>query len=205
MSMESIHPPDKAAKRQIRQRRHETSNGLVLGQLTGRSGPAPGLLADRRVIEDRRRARSLRAFLYGNFRPRRRASRRVADDDRFIFDWHEPHLLYVALAIVLLSCADALFTLNLLNIGAVEVNQVMNRLLSIGVEQFLWIKIGTTAISVSALVFAAQRRFMGRFRVRRVLQVICVGYVVLIGYEIFLFSRILGMDPISLAVLMLDL
>ncbi len=175
----------------------------MLGQLTGRTGPAPGLLTDRRIVKDRRRERSMRAFLYGNFRPRRRASRRVDDVDRFVFDWYEPHLLYVAVAIVLLSCTDALFTLNLLNIGAVEVNQVMNSLLKIGIEQFLWVKISMTVISVLALVFTAQRRFMGRFRVMRLLYVICAGYVALIVYELFLFSRILGMDPMSLAFLIL--
>ena len=201
--MGSIHPQDQAHARQMRKRRTEKSHELILGQLTGNKGPAPGVLEDRRAATNRRRENSVHAFFYGNFHPRRRSSRRDADDHHFIFDWHEPHVLYVALAIVLLSCTDALFTLNLLQIGAVEANQVMNHLIQTGVEQFLWVKIGTTIVSVLALVFAAKRRFMGKFRVIRLLHIICVGYVGLIIYEIYLFSQILGMDPISLGSLIL--
>jgi len=193
--MEPTRLTNPADNSRIGERRHEQS--LVLGQLTGNKGPAPGIPEERRLLADRRREHSIHAFLYGNFHPRRRNSRRTADDHRFVFDWHEPHLLYTALAIVLLSCADALFTLNLLHIGAVEVNLVMNGMITVGVEQFLWVKISTTVISVLALVFAAQRRFMGWFRVVRLLQAICVGYVVLIAYEIYLFSQILGLGPFT--------
>lgn len=176
---------------------------LVLGQLTGARGPAPGVVAERRRGDDRRRENSLHAFVYGNFRPRRRASRRAADGHRFIFDWHEPRLLYIALAIVLLSCTDALFTLNLLHIGAEEVNLFMNSMITVGVEQFLWVKIGTTIVSVLALVFAAQRRFMGWFRVIRVLEIACVGYLALIAYEIYLFGKILDLDLLTLGSLII--
>ena len=46
--------------------------------------------------EENRRKSALRAFVYGNFRPRRRAHRRAADDHRFLFDWHEPRILYLS-------------------------------------------------------------------------------------------------------------
>lgn len=187
----------------IKKPRQEKSHGLVLGQLTGDKGPAPGLLADRREGLNRRREKSIHAFVYGNFRPRRRNSRRASDAHHYLFDWHEPHLLYVALTIVLLSCTDALFTLNLLNIGAIEANLFMNEMITVGAEQFLWVKISTTNVSVLALVFVAQRRFMGWFRVIRLLQLICVGYIILIVYEIYLFSRILDMDPFALISLIL--
>ena len=196
--MGPIRPTFLTGKGHDKRRRNEKSHGLVLGQLTGDKGPAPGLLEDRREEADRRREKSLHAFVYGNFRPRRRNSRRAADSHRFIFDWHEPHLMYVALAIVLLSCTDALFTLNLLHIGAVEVNLFMNDMLAVGIEQFLWVKISLTIVSVLALVFAAQRHFMGWFRVFRLLHLICIGYFVLIAYEIFLFSQILGLSPLEL-------
>jgi len=73
----------------------------------------------------------------------------------------------------------------------------MNDMITVGVEHFLWVKIGTTVVSVMTLVFAAQRRFMGWFRVIRLLHVICAGYVVLIVYEIYLFSQILGFGPFA--------
>jgi len=195
--MGPILPTFLTRNRHDKRRRHEKSQGLVLGQLTGDKGPAPGLLEDRRQAA-RRREKSLHAFVYGNFRPRRRNSRRDADSHLFIFDWHEPHLLYVALTIVLLSCTDALFTLNLLHLGAVEVNLFMNDMLAVGIEKFLWVKISLTVVSVTMLVFAAQRHFMGWFRVYRLLHLICIGYFALIAYEIYLFSTILSLSPLEL-------
>lgn len=148
-----------------------------------------GLDDDRRGSADQR-GRPIRSFLYGNFRPRRRAHRRGEDDHRFVFDWHEPRVLYLALSILLLSCVDALFTLNLLHFGAEEANFLMDALLGQSVDQFLMVKIGLTAISLIFLVVSAQRHFMGWFRVERLLQLICIGYFGLIAYEIYLFNLI---------------
>lgn len=173
--------------------KQQKAAGLVLAQLTGNPGPAPGVVACRRRLSDRRRS-SIGAFLYGNFRPRRRGVRREDDHDRIWFDWHEPRVLYVALAVLLLSCTDALFTLNLLLLGAEEANAVMNSVLARGVDAFLAVKISMTAISVVLLVAAARRKFLGVIRVIRLLQLICVGYLVLIGYEIWLFTYVFGID-----------
>jgi len=148
-----------------------------------------GLDDDRRGSADQR-GRPIRSFFYGNFRPRRRAHRRGEDDHRFVFDWHEPRVLYLALSILLLSCVDALFTLNLLHFGAEEANFLMDALLGQSVDQFLMVKIGLTAISLIFLVVSAQRHFMGWFRVERLLQLICIGYFGLIAYEIYLFNLI---------------
>jgi len=174
----------------------DMSTGLVLAQLTGNRGPAPGLVASRRSGEDRRRS-SLSAFVYGNFRPRRRGVRRDDDQHRFLFDWYEPRVLYLALAVLLLSCTDALFTLNLLLLGAHEANAFMDSLLTDGIDAFLSVKIGMTAISVVMLVAAANRKFLGLFRVERLLQLICVGYLILIGYEIWLFSVVFGIGIVD--------
>lgn len=165
------------------------SSGLVLGQLTGKAGPAPGVPACRRRQADRRQ-RSLVAFLYGNFRPRRRHFRREEDQHRIMFDWHEPRVLYLALGVLLLSCTDALFTLNLLKLGASEANALMESMLARGVHAFVAVKISMTAISVIVLVSVARRKFFGLIRVVRLLQLICLGYLVLIGYEIWLFSMV---------------
>ncbi|MFQ5634200.1 MAG: DUF5658 family protein [Gammaproteobacteria bacterium] len=167
------------------------STGLVLGQLTGNKGPAPGLVACRRGPRDRRR-RSVGSFLYGNFRPRRRDARRRDDAHHFLFDWHEPRVLYLALTVLLLSCTDALFTLNLLLLGANEANALMQSMLARGVDAFLAVKISLTGIAIVVLVAVARRKFLGLFRVVRLLQIICVGYIGLIAYEIWLFGVIFG-------------
>jgi len=167
----------------------EKSFDLVLAQLTGDAGPVPGVLKDRRN-NGCRRDRSIWAFLYGNIRPRRRDSRRADDQHLFIVDWHEPRVLFLALGILLLSCLDALFTLNLLSAGAVELNLIMDVLIAHSIELFLAIKIGLTAVSVVLLVIVARRKFWGSFRVLHVMQLLCLGYVVLIGYELHLLTRI---------------
>ena len=158
---------------------------LMPEQSTSNNGEAPGLPAERRHAINRLDA-AWRAFLYGNFRPRRRFSRRTADEHHFWFDWHEPRILYLALGVLLLSCTDALFTLNLLKAGANEGNAAMALMLDESVNKFLAVKIGTTAFSLVILVAAARRKFFRSFSVEHLLQVFCAGYVLLICYEIYL-------------------
>lgn len=158
---------------------------LLLGQLTGKKGPAPGLLHDRRRNEDRRR-HSLWSFLYGGFRPRRRNGRRAGDEHRIFLDWHEPRVLYLALAILLMSCADALFTLNLLAAGGEELNVFMRLILDHDVRLFLWTKIGLTAAGVMVLVVAARRLVLGLLPVLWLIRLFLAGYAGLIGWELYL-------------------
>lgn len=160
-------------------------SALLLGQLTGRRGPAPGLLAERRATDDRRN-HSAWSFLYGGLRPRRRSGRRVGDEHRIFLDWHEPRVVYLALAILLMSCADALFTLNLLAAGGEELNALMRVLLGQGVRWFLWAKIGLTALGVVVLVVAARRLLMGRLPVLWLIRFFFAAYIALIAWEIYL-------------------
>jgi hypothetical protein len=145
---------------------------------------------ERRSGSDRRHT-SPWSLLYGGLRPRRRTGRRRGDHEHSWLDWHEPSVLYMSVAIVLLSCTDALFTLNLLAVGGEELNVFMDELIGRGAGQFLAVKIGLTATSVVLLGVAARRRFLGLFRVSRILEVTCAGYALLIAYEIFLLWRFL--------------
>lgn len=162
---------------------------LVREQLTRNSGLESGLPAERRHAINRRDGVWC-AFLYGNFRPRRRYSRRVVDEHHFLFDWHEPRILYLALGVLLLSCFDALFTLNLLNVGATEANAVMASMLEESVDRFLAVKIGITSLSLLILVAAARRKFLSFFNVEHLLQGFCAGYILLICYELYLFRYV---------------
>ncbi|MGI9307976.1 MAG: DUF5658 family protein, partial [Gammaproteobacteria bacterium] len=69
-----------------------------------------------------------------------------------------------------------------------ELNSLMLWLMEWSQTGFVAVKIASTAISVVVLVALAQYRFMRRMRVRTVLQVLCVGYLVLIVHEIYLLS-----------------
>jgi hypothetical protein len=156
-------------------------------RLTGRV-PAESVLADRRVNE--RRSHSFWSFAYGSFRPRRRHGRRDGDHERVFLDWHEPRVLYLVLAVVLMSCTDALFTLNLLAAGAQEINVIMDALITHDVKAFLAVKIGSTCLSAVLLAVVARRQFLGFFPVLRLLQLFCIGYVLLLVYEVWMFAAI---------------
>ena len=180
--------------------RQPSRAALLIGQLTGRRGPAPGLLQERRDPEERRR-HSAWSFVYGGLRPRRRVGRRVGDLHRTFLDWHEPGVLYLALAILLMSCVDALFTLNLLAAGGEEINQLMRVLLGQGQGWFLWAKIGMTALSIVVLVTAARRLVLGRLPVMWLIWLFFAGYLVLIGWEVYLLGwRATGMGNEALDV-----
>jgi hypothetical protein len=157
------------------------------GQLT--EPPVP----ERRDAE--RRSPSAWSFAYGSFRPRRRAGRRHRDHERVFLDWHEPRVMYLALAIVLMCCADALFTLSLLAEGAQEMNMLMSALITHDVQHFLVLKIGVTCLSVVLLGVAARRQFLGFIPVYRVLQFFCAGYAALIVWEVWLFAAYVGTWP----------
>jgi len=150
---------------------------------------ATGGTIERRSRVDRREG-TWRAFLYGNFRPRRRSSRRAADDHLFLIDWYEPHLLYLALGVMLLSCMDALFTLNLLPLGATEANWAMASMLEQGMGGFLASKFGLTAVSLVLLVAVVRRKFYRSISVEHVLKFFFTGYLLLICYEIYLFKYV---------------
>ena len=161
--------------------------------------PAFAPVGERRVSNNRRQP-GVRAFVYGNFKPRRRNHRRETDEHRLAFDWHEPRILYLALSILLLSCTDALFTLNLLNAGASEANAVMASMLERGIDVFVVSKIVITSLSVVILVATARRKIFRRFSVEDLLKLFCAGYILLIYYEIYLFKYVFDLDivPIGL-------
>ncbi len=160
---------------------------LEPGQRQAISESIAELTPDCRRSGERRKS-FWRSFLYGNFRPRRRSSRRTFDQNDFLFDWHEPRVLYLALAVLLLSCTDAFFTLNLLNLGAAEANIVMASTLEVGIDRFVSIKIILTSLSLLVLVVTARRSFIRSGRVEQILQVFVAAYLMVICYELYIFG-----------------
>jgi hypothetical protein len=146
----------------------------------------PGLpSAQERSAADRRH-RVWWSICYGNFNPRRRTlPRRRLDGGRLHFlDWHASHLLAVAVAVVLLSAADAFLTLLLIQAGAAEVNPIMAALVYRSVAAFAALKMAMTSISIVVMVFVARYRFMRLLSVEWVLCGILIAYGSLICYEV---------------------
>ena len=151
---------------------------------------------DRRAQLERRR-RVWWSVFYGSFNPRRRTPTRRHDDSAYqSLDWHSPHLLAVAIGILLLSVGDAFCTLVLLQGGFYEANPIMSVFVYRSVAEFTAMKMTLTSVSLVLMVFLARYRFMRVLRVEWVLYGVLAAYVALISYE---FSMLKGsLEPVLL-------
>ncbi len=122
---------------------------------------------------------------------RRRATRRSEDGENCYLDWYEPRLLYLTIATALLSFMDATMTLNLLSLGAIELNTLMAHLINTDVQLFVNIKVALTLLTLVFLVIHSNFRLFRFVKVNLVIYVLFGGYLTLIIYEIGLLIRIL--------------
>ena len=140
---------------------------------------------ERRFTVDRRR-QTLASVVQGTRYQRRVNNRRVEDDQVYLVDVYDMGLIMVSLAVFLMSCVDAFFTLNLLTLGAVELNVFMDVLITSDERIFLYVKLATTAIGVLFLTAMSRYRVFGVLSVRRILEAICAIYACLIIWELYL-------------------
>jgi hypothetical protein len=143
---------------------------------------------ERRDRTERRRS-VLRALWHGNFKRRRLAPRRTHERHAVVTDWFHPQWLGVAILILLLCCFDAVLTLTLINHGAYELNPIMAPLVEGTGREFALVKLGLTAVGVVFLTILARLRVFGR-SVGYVLYFVLMGYIALVGYELFLLRNI---------------
>lgn len=154
-----------------------------------RMGTHGAIVPDRRLGYDRRRL-SWRTFLQGGVTPRRRDGRRGTEAAALV-DWHEPHLLLLAILILLLSVADAFLTLTLLTRGAHEANPILAFVLEHYPELFATVKMSLTGTGVLVLVAMARATVFRVIKVSSIMHWCLGGYVVLIGYEWWLLTKTL--------------
>ena len=138
-----------------------------------------------------RRDLSWRTLIFGYLRSRRRTTRRVSEGMPIFTDYHHPWLFFLATGIMLLSCIDAVLTLQLLDRGAIELNPFMAAVINQGTMTFAVTKMLLTSIGILALVFLARATFMRRFRTGLILTFFFSGYAILVCYEfVFLIQLI---------------
>ena len=131
-----------------------------------------------------RRQFSWRTVIYGFTLSRRHAHRRAADTEVIFLDWHHPWLFFLATGTMLLSCADAFLTLQLLDRGMIEANPVMSAVMAQGTAMFTSIKLAMTAFGIFVLVFLAKARFLNRLRTGLFLTIFFTFYACLVCYEL---------------------
>jgi hypothetical protein len=155
------------------------------------SGEEPGYRQQRQAPPERR-VSLFGALWHSSFARRRRGPRRGTDRHPVMTDWYEPQWLATAIIILLLSVADALLTLELVRHGAIEANPLMAPLVYGSGHAFAFWKLGLTSLGVVMLTLLARWRFLGRIAVGSILYVVLCGYLVLVGYELWLLRKLTG-------------
>jgi hypothetical protein len=145
------------------------------------------LVSDRRMSYDRRNL-TWRTFVQGGLTPRRRGARRDAEHHGLV-DWHETHLLFLSIAILLLSVIDALLTLTLMRHGAQEANPFLALLIGEYPRLFAVAKMALTGGGVIVLVVLARARVFRVIKVSAIMHWCLLGYVALITYEWWLLQQ----------------
>jgi hypothetical protein len=143
---------------------------------------------ERRSGYDRRRL-STRTFFQGGLTPRRRGGRRQGEGAALV-DWHEPHLLFMSLMILLLSVTDAFLTLTLLMHGANEANPLLAFLLADHPALFASVKMSLTGFGVLVLVALARARVFRIIRVSALMHGFLAAYLALVCYEWWLLGAL---------------
>lgn len=133
--------------------------------------------------ENDRRLFSWRTVFFGFLRSRRRDTRREDEVEPTFTDWHHPWLFFLAVGIMLMSVMDAFFTLQLLDLGAIEINPVMATVIGQSASSFAVSKMLLTGVGILALVFLSKSRFFNRVRTGLILTFFFSFYAVLICYE----------------------
>ena len=85
---------------------------------------------------------------------------------------------------MLLSCADAFLTLQLINLGMIEVNPVMKAIMDQGTLLFTSTKLTMTGVGILILVFLAKAKFLNRYRTGAFLTLLFSFYACLVCYEL---------------------
>jgi hypothetical protein len=141
--------------------------------------------------DSERRDLSWRTLIFGYLRSRRRTTRRANEGMPTFTDYHHPWLFFLATSIMMMSCFDAILTLQLLDRGAIEINPFMAAVINQGTLTFVATKMLLTGLGILALVFLARATFMRRFRTGLILTFLFSGYAILVCYEfVFLMQQI---------------
>ena len=146
-------------------------------------------IENRRAMPERRHY-DLQTLKESLVTPRRTTARRSPDRKYPVMDRLDTGAVVLAIALMILSVMDSLFTLTIIAHGGTEVNPVMDALLQKSVFGFTVVKMLLTAIPALLLVATANIVFFNRWRARSILASMVGLYAGLICYELLLLSFI---------------
>lgn len=135
-----------------------------------------------------RRQYSLNTLMLAIRLPRRMHGRRSEDRSYPVLDRFDSGVVTLAIALMILSIMDSVFTLTLISRGGSEVNPVMNYLLHHSLWAFTGFKMLMTAVPAIVLVATSNLMVFNRWRARSILATMVGLYMGLIVYELSLLS-----------------
>jgi hypothetical protein len=182
-------PPRRAGQRR-RGGRRLARVSTTSGKEPVPASAAPPAFHERRVNDVDRRALTLRTLLTSGSSPRRRDGRRAGEQELPV-DFHEPYLLVLAVALLLLSVADAFLTVTLLSDGARETNPLLAFVLDEHPRFFAVTKMALTGIGVVLLVAMARTKLFRLVPAAWFFRGLVAAYVVLVSYEAWLVGAML--------------
>ena len=142
---------------------------------------------EKRQNPDRRAQKILSGGKYllmgSRSRPRRAADRAKA----YRIDIHGQKTMLMVILILILSIADAVFTLNFLNQGARELNPIMNYFIARGPLAFICAKYLLTSMSIMIILyFKNDFLFKSKFRAKILLPVFAIQFMLVMQWHFFL-------------------
>ncbi|OGT20303.1 MAG: hypothetical protein A2V90_05010 [Gammaproteobacteria bacterium RBG_16_57_12] len=98
-------------------------------------------------------------------------------------DVYPPRYFWISVLILLLCMADAVNTLHLLDLGAVELNPLLGALLDRNLTLFALCKHLLTGVGVVILVAYSRHRLFDRLATLQILHGVLLGYLVLVIFQ----------------------
>ena len=139
-----------------------------------------------------RRSNTTRALVAGGWHARRKAVRRAEPARVGFVDWHASHWFAAALIVLLLSMADTMLTLVLVQHGAIEINPLMEPFVVGNGPAFAYLKLALTASAVMILVALTRVPAFGRLLAGPILVGAALLYTALLSYELWLLDRLVS-------------
>lgn len=136
--------------------------------------------------KQQRRKKTTNPLSLSSWRGQRYQGRRKIDFTYPYVDRYHPSLMALCIALLLLNCADAFLTLQLMQHGAVEMNPVMRFFMQWNDSAFVIAKLSLSSLSIILLVAHYHFRWISIIRVSHVLYVFIAGYLMLFFYELYL-------------------
>lgn len=135
-----------------------------------------------------RRSRRRPPLKYMIFGGRRASARRDSDKKDFIFvDRYSPRFMLLFVLLVVLSIADGIFTLYLLEHGATETNPIMAFFLNMGPWSFMIAKFFLTCSGLLCLLVLHNFYIRPlRTRVKIIFPAFIAIFILILGWQIYL-------------------